>query len=94
MIVGACLIQIDIPYSRSLKDKRRHLKSLLARLKHEFNVAVAECDHHDLWKSAEIAIVSVNNARAPVEAQLRHAVKWIEQNYPDLDVANVELEWR
>lgn len=94
MMVGACLIELHLPGVQSLKGKRRSLKSLLARLRREFNLAVAEVGHNDLWRSAQIALVAVANERAPIEAQLQRAIVWIERNRPDLDVVDFQIEWR
>lgn len=94
MIIGAFVVHIRIPEARSLKDKRRHIKSLLTRLQREFNISVAEDGHHDMWQSSEIALVSVSNARGAVETQMRNALHWIENNCPDLDIVDVAVEWR
>ncbi|MCK5382110.1 MAG: DUF503 family protein, partial [Candidatus Latescibacteria bacterium] len=39
MIVGACEIDLWIPESRSLKQKRFAIKSLKERIKNRFNVS-------------------------------------------------------
>ncbi len=45
MPVGLLTLEIELPEAHSLKDKRQVLRSLKDRLKHRFNVAVAELDH-------------------------------------------------
>ena len=45
--------------SHSLKDKRQVVKSLKDRLRHKFNVSVAEIDYQDLWQRALVAAVTV-----------------------------------
>ena len=91
MIISAFLIRLHLSESHSRKDKRRRLKSLLIRLQREFNIAVAESGSNDMWQSAEVALVTVSNAKSPAESRLRRAVQWIENNYPDLEV--VDVEW-
>ena len=44
MIIGSAVIELDIPASASLKDKRRVVKSVIARLQRDYNLAVAEVD--------------------------------------------------
>ena len=83
-----------LPSARSLKQKRGQLKSLLARLQREFNLAVSESGHNNLWQSAQIAMVAVSNEQAVAEQVLRRAVLWIEKNRPDLEVVAAEIEWR
>ena len=48
MHVGAMTVELLIADSSSLKDKRRHLKSIIERMKSRFNVSIAEVDHQDL----------------------------------------------
>jgi hypothetical protein len=42
MVIGACSLELHLPGNGSLKGKRQVIKSLLARLRKEFNVSVAE----------------------------------------------------
>ena len=44
-------VELHIPYSQSLKDKRMVLRRVKDRLQ-KFNVAVAEVEHQDLWQRA------------------------------------------
>jgi uncharacterized protein YlxP (DUF503 family) len=66
MVVGTLTITLQVPASASLKEKRMVIRSLTARLRQTFNVAVAEVDDQDLWQSAVIGI-------ACVSANSRHA---------------------
>lgn len=92
MIIGACLIELHLEGNGSLKGKRGVLKPLLARLHKEFNVSAAEVDHHDSWQSAAIGLACVANDPAHVEQVLGNAVKWIEDNRPDLQVVDWQIE--
>ena len=94
MVVTACLIRLHLPESDSLKAKRGVLKSVLARLRHEFNVAAAETGLHDVWQSAEIALVTVSTDVAYAEGLLARAVQWIESNRLDIEVTDTQIEIR
>jgi uncharacterized protein YlxP (DUF503 family) len=61
MPIGLLTLEIHIPDARSLKDKRQVLRSLKDRLRHQFNVAVAELDHQDVWQRAVVGIVTLSN---------------------------------
>jgi len=64
MVVGTLSVTLQVPTSTSLKDKRQVVRSLVARLRHTFNVAVAEVGDQDLWQSAVIGVACVSeNAR-------------------------------
>lgn len=92
MIIGACSLELYLPGSHSLKDKRHILKPLLARLRREFNLATAEVDHNDLWQSAEIAFVTVANDPGYVNSFLEKTVRWIEIHRPDVQVVDWQIE--
>jgi uncharacterized protein YlxP (DUF503 family) len=94
MIVGACTLRLHLAGCMSLKSKRSRLKPLLARLRREFNVAVAEVGLQAVWQSADIAIVTVANETARVETQLDQVVKWIEHAWPELEVVEAQVELR
>ncbi|MDP6525505.1 MAG: DUF503 domain-containing protein [Kiritimatiellia bacterium] len=59
MIIGLVTVSISIPEARSLKDKRSVLRRLKDRILNKMNVSVAEVGKQDLWKSADLAFVTV-----------------------------------
>jgi uncharacterized protein len=61
MPVGLLTLELYIPDAQSLKDKRQVLRSLKDRLRREFNVAVAELDHQDVWQRSVVGIVTLSN---------------------------------
>jgi hypothetical protein len=71
MAIGVLTLEIHIPDSRSLKDKRQVLRSLKERLKARYNVAVAELDHQDSWQRSQIGIVSISNEEAHLEQSMQ-----------------------
>jgi uncharacterized protein YlxP (DUF503 family) len=91
MAVGLLTLEIYIPDSRSLKDKRQVLRSLKDRLRGRFNVAVAELDHQDSWQRAQIGIVSLSNDAAHLEQSLRTVLDEAEELL-GRDLASHELE--
>src|SRR6202167_6648645 len=60
MPVGLLTLEIYIPDAQSLKDKRQVLRSLKDKLRHHFNVSVAELDHQDLWQRSRVGVVSIS----------------------------------
>ncbi len=60
MPIGLLTLEIHLPDAHSLKDKRQVLRSLKDRLRGQFNVAVAELDHQDLWQRAVVGVVSLS----------------------------------
>ncbi len=91
MVVASCRIELDLP-SRTLKEKRQILKSVAARMRQNFNVAVAEVDLNELWGSAALGVVTVSNSAAYAQGLLEKAVAWLEQDRLDLTVVGYEIE--
>src|SRR5687767_3793141 len=56
MLIGLTKFELHLPHSRSLKDKRRVVRSLLDRLHERYRVAVLESGYHDLHQRAEVSI--------------------------------------
>ena len=61
--IGVLTLELRIDHSHSLKDKRHIVKSLKDRLRHKFNVAVAEVGYQDLWQRSVVAAVTVSGDR-------------------------------
>lgn len=59
--IGVLTLEMRLNNSHSLKDKRHVVQSLKERLRHKFNVAVAEIDCQDLWQRAVVAAVTVSS---------------------------------
>ena len=81
-------LELELPFSSSLKDKRKTLRSLKDRLRRK-NVSVVESDHQDLWQRAtmEIALAAVSRGAAE---QKREELRRTLLNYEDLSI----LDWR
>jgi uncharacterized protein YlxP (DUF503 family) len=90
MTVGLLSIELFLPSSRSLKDKRMVLRRLKDRIG-ALNVAVAEVAHQDRWQRAGLAIVTVATSDDGVERRLASVRDTIETLVPDL-VTDSQIE--
>ncbi|HEV2388909.1 MAG TPA: DUF503 domain-containing protein [Candidatus Acidoferrales bacterium] len=79
MPIGCLTLDIHLPESRSLKDKRHVIQSLKDRLRHRFNVSVAELDHQDLWQRSVVGIVAISSDAAYLEHSLQAALEESER---------------
>jgi uncharacterized protein len=77
IIVGLCTIELHIPDSQSLKDKRHVLLSLKDRLRDKFNLSVAEVDGQDLWQRTVLGLACVANETRHVNQVLEQALNVI-----------------
>jgi uncharacterized protein YlxP (DUF503 family) len=69
--IGVLTFELRLDGSHSLKEKRHVVKSLKDRLRHKFNVAVAEIDFQDLWQRGLVAAVTVSSDRGNAEMILQ-----------------------
>jgi uncharacterized protein len=91
-MLATLTIHLHIPACSSLKEKRGHLKPLIARLHREFNVSVAEMGLQDRWQEAIIVCAMVGNEGGHLESALQTVAKWMEGNWTDGDVIDQKIE--
>jgi len=92
MHVSVCQIELRLPENHSLKGKRQVIKSIITRLQNKFKVSVAEVDNQDLWQLAILGVACVSNHKRHADETLANVVKFILQNYPDVELLNSEIE--
>jgi len=74
MFVGLLTMEVMIPASGSLKDKRRAIKGLKDRIRSRFNVSVAEVGETGLWQRATIAVACVSNDKTRIDETMGRVV--------------------
>ncbi len=84
----AVRLELELPFSSSLKDKRQTLRSLRDRLRRK-NISVVEADHQDLWQRATVELALADINRRALEER-REEVRRTLLNYEELAI----LEWR
>jgi uncharacterized protein YlxP (DUF503 family) len=92
MPIGFLMLTIYIPGCFSLKEKRSHIKPVLARLHREFNISVAEYGRLDNWQEAEIACALVSNDGIYIHMLMQQVSSFVETNWPDMSLINTNLE--
>jgi uncharacterized protein YlxP (DUF503 family) len=92
MHVSVCRIELRLPENQSLKGKRQVIKSIITRLQNKYNVSVAEVDNQDLWQLATLGIACVSNHRRHTDETLSNVIKFIVQNYPDVELLGSVIE--
>ncbi len=80
MVIGLLSLEIFLPYSQSLKDKRRVLNTLRDRIHNRFNAAFAELDFQDKWQRARLGIVTLNSQKGFVDQVLQKILRDVEEN--------------
>jgi uncharacterized protein YlxP (DUF503 family) len=80
MVIGTLSVTLQVPSSTSLKDKRQVVRSLTARLRQTFNVAVAEVGDQNLWQSAIIGIACVSDDARHADEMCQKVLNFVDGN--------------
>jgi uncharacterized protein len=91
MVVALLTIELFIPGSQSLKDKRMVVRRIKDRIR-KFNVAVSEVEHQDLWQRAGLAVVTVSSDQQHADRELAAVADEIERVEPGL-ITRTEVEF-
>ena len=78
MVIGVATWDLALPECRSLKDKRRIVKSLKERLQSRFRVSAAETDYHDIWTRGQITVAVVASDGRQADSILDSLDRFVE----------------
>ncbi len=87
-----CTLTLHLPGVTSLKQKRGIVKSMLARIRNQFNVSVAEVGENDKWQLAQIAFVSVSNSTVLSQNVIDTILDFIEDRFTDVLITKQDIE--
>ena len=87
MFVGTLRIDVLLGDVRSLKQKRAVVRPVVAELR-RLDVAVAETGHQDLYRRAEIGVVTVSGDAAQVRRVLDSCERVVAAR-PEIEVLSV-----
>ncbi len=90
-MVGICTIEIHIPGSDSLKNKRRVIKSIIQRIRNKYNVSVSEIDEQDIWQRATLGIACISNDKNIIHKTFSHIENFLDSNM-EIQVINLYIE--
>ena len=91
MFVGVLQVDLHLDKARTLKEKRQVVRSVLDRLRANFNVSAAEVESLDLLQRAGIGISAVSNDADYVRGQLQKVLGHLER-HPQARVIDHQLE--
>jgi uncharacterized protein YlxP (DUF503 family) len=92
MSLGVCQVKLRLPENQSLKGKRQVLKSIITRVRNNYNVAIAEVDDQDLWQLATLGIACVSNDARQVNEVLSKVVDFISRSKFEIEILDYEIE--
>ncbi|MGR6836004.1 DUF503 domain-containing protein [Syntrophomonas erecta] len=86
-------VEIYLPYSSSLKDKRQVLQSIISRIRKRYNISISEVDHHDLWQRSRLGFSAVGKSSSEVDRMVL-AIKDTLYNHEDeIEVTGLDYDY-
>jgi len=89
--IGVLQFSLEIPWSESLKDKRRVVKSLKDRLRQGYNVSVAEIDDQDDRRLATLGLVMAGPDKRYINGALDKILALL-QEHPEGELTGHQME--
>jgi uncharacterized protein YlxP (DUF503 family) len=71
MPIATLTLELAIEHAQSLKDRRKAVRSLKDKLRHGFNISVAELDDALAWNRATLGVVAISRSTAYLSGQLQ-----------------------
>jgi len=91
MTIGVLQMDFLIPGSRSLKDKRRVIKSLKQLLHNRYNCSIAEVEFQESWGRARLAACVVSGESRHANDELNEIVRFASNN-PGAELVDYRIE--
>lgn len=92
MVVGIATVELHIPMNDSLKGKRSAIRPVIARLRSEFNVSVAEVGEQDRLRTAVLGVACVSGDRDYAHGLLMKVAESLERWRLDVELVDYEIE--
>lgn len=85
-------IEIFMPYSNSLKAKRKIINSLIDRLRKRINISISEVDYHDLWQRSVLGFAIVNSNQKELEKFVTYINDTLFNYFSDIEITAFDYE--
>ena len=85
-------VELHIPASQSLKEKRAVLRPIVEGLRHRFQISVAEVDYQDKWQRALLGVAVVSASYGHAVDVVDNVERWVWSK-PEVEVTRFEVTW-
>ncbi len=92
IVVGSTVLELRLPETTSLKDKRRIITSVIERVKRHHNVAIADVGARDDLRTALLAVSSIGTGEARCRRTLDTVADLIYTSRPDAELMPHSVE--
>ncbi|MFZ2539944.1 MAG: DUF503 domain-containing protein [Oscillospiraceae bacterium] len=80
--------ELFLPHSLSLKEKRKTIQSIIARIRKRFNISIAEVNYQDLWQRSSLGFAAVCNTYTDAELMVSVIKDTLDLYEDDCDVVD------
>lgn len=91
-MIASVQIELFLPASQNLKEKRAIVKSLIGKLRSRFNVSAAEVAYLEQWQRTVLGIAAVANEMSFLQQEMQAVIRFVENN-PDAELIRVDTEY-
>ena len=92
MHVAVVQLELHIPTSRSLKEKRAVLRPIVEGIRHRFQISVAEVGYQDKWQRALVGMAVVSDSYGHAVEVVDNVERWVWSK-PEVEVTRFDTEW-
>ena len=89
MPLAKLTIEIEIPHAQSLKDRRQVIRSLKDKLRHSFNLSIAELDDGIVWNRATLGIAAISSSTSYLTGQIQLIDRAVHRLATTLGIATI-----
>jgi len=90
--VAVVRVELHIPHSRSLKERRAAVKPIVEGLRQRFCLSAAEVGYQDKWQRALVGAAIVSDSPAHAAEVVANVERWIWSR-PDVEVCAFATHW-
>lgn len=90
MYVVYGIIDLRLLYSGSLKEKRRIVQAIIARIRSKYNISISEVDYHDLWQRSLIGFAAVVNNSSGIDAVVSTIEKTVYSFEDEVELLTID----
>lgn len=91
MEVGVLQFTVRLRGARSLKDKRRVIRSIKERLRSRYNVSVAEVADQDVWQVGTLGLATCGNDSQRIVAELQKILDQLRA-HPEAELIDHQID--
>lgn len=92
MEIGVCKVRLHLPENHSLKGKRSVVKSIIARVKNNYSVSIAEIEDQYLWQIITLGVICVSNSSSRANEVISKIIAFIENSRMEAELVDYETE--